>query len=304
MAELLDGVEAPKTGEISYQKVIEILERKNISRNTLLYLKELLNTRSILDKSGYSGTSTIIVPKRGQLSGYCIKFSENSLEEEKILLNLFNRYGLTSRVIDYIRDSEDILITESIDYPLALESISDYIELAKFMGKTLRNFHDIKWEKELTQEEQKVLENHGKRIITNSLEHSEGLEYMAAYQEDYDYNRMLEYIRENKEDYQLDVIIHGDFNPRNVFAYKGNFMGFIDVTDAGYGDRHYDIFWTMWTIALYSGILANKEKVQECERNFLESYGYDMINEKRLTLSKKLNCMYWQPNNNIKYFNE
>lgn len=307
MAKLIEDVEAPKESIIKYEKVINILENKKLSKDVLYYVKELLNGRDIIDMSGYSGKSTILIPSRNSgETGYCIKFSDQKgiLKNEKELLSLFSRYDYTSKIIDYISDSQDILITEQIKSPLALSELNNIKELATFMGESLRKFHDTNWNsKEIKDSEYKVLRENSEKIISESLLHDEGLTFMANYQDDYNFSDMKKYIADNIDLYQKDdVIIHGDFNPRNVFVNNNKLAGFVDVTDSAFGDRHYDIYWTMWTISLYLGVQGDIAKVLECENTFLEAYGYDKIDQKRLTLCKKINCMYWQENNDIKYF--
>ena len=196
------------------------------------------------------------------------------------------------------------MITEEIKSPWALTKFTTITEMASFMGKTLREFHDINWDNyDMTEEEKNVLSNNGVRIISESLKHKEGLGFMADYQNDHNFKEMRNYIKSNINDYKADdVIIHGDYNPRNVYVKDNQSAGFVDVTDSGFGDRHYDIYWTMWTISLYLGVQSDPKKVLECERAFLSAYGEDIIDEKRMNLCKKLNCMYWQENNDIKYF--
>ena len=307
MADLIEGVEAPKEGIVYYDDVIKVLEQKNISINTLKYLKELINHRDVLDMSGYSGNSTIIIPSSNNNPyGYCIKFADQieSLKSEKILLKFFSRFGLTSQYVDYIQDNGDILITEEIKKPWALTTFTTINEMAYFMGKTLRKFHDINWKKcDMTEEEKNVLLTNGAKIITDSLNHEDGLGFMADYQNDHNFNEMKNYIESNINDYKSDdVIIHGDYNPRNVYVKDNESAGFVDVTDSGFGDRHYDVYWTMWTISLYLGVQSDPNKVLECEKAFLSAYGKDKLDERRMTLCKKLNCMYWQENNDIRYF--
>ena len=307
MSNLIEDVEAPKKRIIKYKDLTRILESKDLSLDTLYYLKKLINKRDVIDTSGYSGNSTIIIPKdSNNEKGYCIKVSdpEWGLYKEKVLLNLFSKYGLTSEVVNFIQDNKDILITEKVEYPWAIDKYTTIDDMANFLGKTLRKFHDIKWNiEEFTEEELQILKANGRKIIDNALKHEEGLRFMADYQNDHDYNQMKEYIKANINDYKDDdVIIHGDYNPINVFVKDSNSAGFVDVTDSGFGDRHYDLFWTIWTSTLYLGINSEKDKTTIWEDAFLNAYGRDKVDEKRLTLCKKINCMYWQEHNDINYF--
>ena len=304
MDELIKGVEKPKEGIISYDEAVKVFERKGLSQTSLNIIKEILDERDILDLSGYSGNSTIIVPSTREKQGYCIKISDqiNKLKKEKELLQMFSNNNLSPEVISYIRDNIDVLITKQIDGNEVLKEMKNTADLAKFMGKALRNFHDSSRNFVITEQQKEILDSNGKKIINESLKHEKGLEFIADYQNDHNYTKMKEYIKNHINDYKSDVIIHGDFNPRNVFAEDGKFTGFIDITDSSFGDRHYDIFWTMWTVSLYLGIQQNQEETKKCEEIFLESYGTEKIDQKRLTLCKKINCMYWQENNEIKYF--
>ena len=52
-------------------------------------------------------------------------------------------------------------------------------------------------------------------------------------------------------------------------------------------------------IIIFSGILKEKDKINECEKIFLESYGMSQINEKELDYFKKFACLYWQQHDEI-----
>lgn len=305
MSELLEGVERPIEGLLKYDDVISTFRNMKISKRNLKKIENILINRNVIDMSGYSGNSTILVPKEKNKEGYCIKISSkiNQLKKEKELLELFSSKKLTADIIDYIQDGMDILITRQMEGEEAIKNHSSIRSLSEFMGKSLREFHDLSQIFKVDDDTKKTLILNGEKIIKDSLIHSKGLQFMGDYQKDHDYDKMKKYIQENLGDYHSDVIIHGDFNPRNVFSTnKGEFTGFVDVTDSGYGDRHYDIFWTMWTISLYLGVQGDANKVKECEEIFLDAYGTDAIDERRMQLCKKLTCMYWQESNDIKYF--
>jgi kanamycin kinase len=111
---------------------------------------------------------------------------------------------------------------------------------------------------------------------------------------------MKNYLKKYQADYIVDeVMIHGDFNPRNVFVSDGKLAAIVDLNDTCFGDRHYDIYFSMWTVALYSGILNSPDLVAECEKIFLDSYGREKIDMQRMEYCKRLTCMYWQEHNNI-----
>ena len=162
------------------------------------------------------------------------------------------------------------MITEQIEAPMAVNVFNDFRDLATFMGNSLRNFHDIDWNAvNMTQEEINILRSRTSCMIEKALSHESGLKFLAQYQHNLDYNSMKEYIIKHQAKYKNDdVIIHGDFNPRNIFAKGNTFAGMVDFADTCFGDRHYDIFFSMWTVSLYTGIIGQDDLVAECEKIF------------------------------------
>ena len=303
MAKLIHDVDAPENRSLSTLKFIEIVENLGVSKYTLNELSDLVSGKKLVDMSGFSGNSTLLA--LGEDSSYCIKigYSKSCLFKEKVLIGLFNRAGVADKVIHYIQDAVDILVTGVNPNYIAVEKIPTYKELAEFMGRSLREFHDIDWDSvELTYFERNVLNSNSDKIMSGVLSHSQGLGFFADYIGDHDYDSMKEYIKNNISSFNEDVIIHGDYNPRNVFTDGKNFKGIIDVTDCAFGDRHYDIIWAMWTVPLNSGVLGEPDKVAECEEILLDAYGRDAIDLNRLEFCKKLCCMYWQESNDIRYF--
>ena len=304
MAELLSGVEAPKDGTIKNNELKQILKRRGCEDNVIKLILDLADGRDIMDCSGYSGSTTIIIPSSPTDQGYSIKINDNegSLQEEVILMDFFAKYGLTQKVLNYIQNKKDYIITRKMPGEMALTQLCELKSLAEFMGKSLRSFHEINWDKTtMTAQEKQIILARSNQIFERCQKNTNGLSPMSDYQNDNNFKDMKNYIAQNKNQYVADdVIFHGDFNPRNVFSNGQHFTGLIDFTDSGYGDRHYDIYWTMWSVSLYLGLQGNPIMVNKCEETFKNAYGRDKIDENRMTLCKKMNCMYWQDSNDIK----
>jgi kanamycin kinase len=62
------------------------------------------------------------------------------------------------------------------------------------------------------------------------------------------------------------VVIHGDYCLPNIVMDNFAFMGFIDLGCGGVGDKHYDIYWGIWTLRYNLKTDAYKEV-------FLDAYG-------------------------------
>lgn len=302
---LIEDVEMPSDARVEVSKAMESLRRRGCAKTELSYLQKLMIGKEVYDFSGYSGITTIlVVSSNSDESNLCIKISDvpHELNRHYIMSSLMSKYGLFPKVIKYISTNKDYLITKKIEAPMAVNVFEDFKSLSNFMGRSLRKFHDIEWNVDfMTCEERLVLQTKTDSFFKEALSHESGLRFLAEYQNNLDYTSMKKYLTEHKDEYlKDDVIIHGDFNPRNVFVKDGKLVAVVDFADTCFGDRHYDIYFSMWTVALYSGILENPEQVTECERIFLDSYGRDKIDQHRMELCKKLACMYWQEHNDIK----
>ena len=79
-------------------------------------------------------------------------------------------------------------------------------------------------------------------------------------------------------------MLHGDFCLPNIIINDWRFSGFIDLGSGGAGDRHWDIFWALWTLQ------HNLHTDQYGER-FLEAYGRSLVDDDRLRLCAAIVAM-------------
>lgn len=275
---LIEDVRMPTDTKVDFECVIKELKNRHCSKKELEYLEELMKDKDLYDFSRHLGVTTVLALSHNQdESDLCIKISDIpcSLNRNFVITNLLSKYNVAPRVIKYISTDKDYLVTEKPNGDMAVNVYTDFRSLARFMGNSLRQFHNINWIiADMTMQEREML---------NSKT-----------------DAMKKYLSEHEQDYvKNDVLIHGDFNPRNVFTSNGELTSVIDVADTCFGDRHYDIYFSMWTVELHFGIIGNEELVSECERIFLDSYGRDKIDESRMEICKKLACMYWQEQNDI-----
>lgn len=93
-----------------------------------------------------------------------------------------------------------------------------------------------------------------------------------------DIRKVYDYVINNINLLKDDAMIHGDYCLPNILLDdKMNFIHFIDLNQAGRGDRNYDLYWGSWSLA-YN---LNTKKYQDI---FFESYGLDKIDTVRLKL--------------------
>jgi len=72
-----------------------------------------------------------------------------------------------------------------------------------------------------------------------------------------------------------DALVHGDCCLPNVFFSERGFSGFIDLGEGGLGDRHFDLFWALWS-------LQYNLKTDAYAARFLDAYGRDAVDPVRL----------------------
>ena len=82
-------------------------------------------------------------------------------------------------------------------------------------------------------------------------------------------------MREYKDAFLADTLIHGDFCLPNVMLDGGRFAGFVDLGLSGAGDRHIDIFWAVWTLRYNLGTDAYADR-------FLDAYGREKCDKEKL----------------------
>lgn len=263
---------------------------------------------SIFDKSGESGAKTYYV---NCLGGAFLKISErDSLKRSFNLQKHFADHGLTSEVIQYVSTDRDYLLMKPVagENGLAQQYLEDPKRLSIVFGESLRALHrvgetavgkqigettGVLVSGETTGGQvsgetiggQVPFERHG--ILDKSAELLEmaeersfiqsHLDILSPFIGSADASVAAQEVLRKAELLQNDVLIHGDYCLPNIMLDDWRFTGFVDVGDAGLGDRHYDIAWGLWT-------LGYNLKKPEYGHLFLKAYGHHMIDAKRLRL--------------------
>ncbi|MBN2828934.1 MAG: phosphotransferase, partial [Candidatus Cloacimonetes bacterium] len=76
-----------------------------------------------------------------------------------------------------------------------------------------------------------------------------------------------------------DVVLHGDYCLPNIILKDFELKGFIDLGSGGVGDRHWDLFWGIWT-------LQYNLKTDKYRDIFLDAYGKREVDEERLEMCR------------------
>lgn len=304
MQEDVNNIERPSDFRVDTSKIVEALRKRGCLDTDISFIIELIKDQEVYDVSGYSGSSTIITKShKAGAQEYCIKICDTSgsLKMEAFIWSVMAKNGMTSNLVKYISTNKDYLITNRISAPMALDKYPELGELANFMGRTLRKFHDMPWKTILLNEnENSFFKERTSHMYETAITNEQGLRFIADDLGNNDYNAMKEYLKAHKNVCEFDeVLIHGDYNARNVFAISPDTSWVVDLTDMCFGDRHYDIFFAIWTLQFYFGINKDAQKAKKCEEMFIDAYGRDVFNPNRYKYCQYLVCMYWEEHNDL-----
>jgi kanamycin kinase len=300
----INTIERPVDFRVDTDKILEALQKRGCLETDIAFLMKLISNQEVYDVSGYSGSTTIITKAlKAGTQEYCIKICDNpgKLKGEADIWRIMAKNNMTSQFVKYISTNKDYLITNRISSPMALSKYPDLVELSRFMGRTLRKFHNISWKEECLEDyEIKFFEERTTHMYETAISKEEGLRFVADDIGNKDYALMREYLRKHRDICKFDeVLIHGDYNARNVFAIGPDTVWFVDLADMCFGDRHYDIFFAIWTLQFYFGINKDILKARECEKMFIDAYGWDVFDINRYKYCQYLACMYWDEHNDI-----
>lgn len=297
----LEGVEPINEKAINKDELLKIIASKIGYNKYYTYLEKIIRKSDVYDKSGYSGNSVLIC--KNKKTSYVIKLSKTGkLINEYISCRYFYKKGLTSKPVKYFKiNNYEVMITEYISLPTAGFYFNSFKDIAVYFGKELKKYHDLNlMSSTFTIREKRLFSKLYDNNLKKALENDVGLIYMTMYLDDEDICKMKKYLIDNKNMlHKNEVLVHGDFNPNNVFIDENKNIKLIDFCDSGFCNKHYDIFWTMFMIIIFSGILTDKEKTKECEKIFLEAYGLEYIDEKELQYFKYYSCLHWKRHDEI-----
>ncbi|WP_068618413.1 aminoglycoside 3'-phosphotransferase [Paenibacillus tuaregi] len=187
---------------------------------------------------------------------------KGTLERERIMTDFLHSHKLAPQVIAFDSDKDkDYLLLEALDGEDCTAEIhrKHPDRLAGALGGYLRKLHELPLAgcpfPERTAE--LIGEMTDKGISADDLD-------------------KFGYIPEDR------VVIHGDYCLPNVIIMdQFELQGFIDLGSGGIGDRHYDIYWGLWTLR-YN---FNTERLEDL---FLDAYGRQDVDPDGLRYFAKL----------------
>jgi kanamycin kinase len=238
-------------------------------------IAKIVSGSRIFDSSCSPEARVYFIDREGGIYLKCTK--TGALEKEALMTEYFHKKGLGAEVLSYVKGEKDLLLTRAVkgDDCTTAKYLADPKRLAEIMAEKLRSLHELDFSDCPIQnlasdffaiaEKNYVTDNYDKSHFPDSFGYRSGEE---AY-------RVL---KEGKHLLKNEVLIHGDYCLPNIMLDDWRFSGFIDLGDAGVGDRHIDLFWGRWTIGFNLKMIGAYDDKAYGER-FFDAYGRDKINE-------------------------
>jgi len=223
---------------------------------------ELLAGGRLYDSSCSPEARVIFVDEDG---GYFLKSApKGRLEREATMTRYFHGKGLAARVLDYVSDAQDWLLTEKIHgedcaMPRYLEQPE---KLCEVLAERLAALHSLKFA-------DCPIQDHTRRYLAGVEENRRTRTY------DESTDAAWATVEAGRHLLETNTLLHGDYCLPNVILKDWQFAGFIDLDGAGVGDRHVDLYWAIWSLQYNLGTDAYR-------RRFLDAYGRGRVDEERL----------------------
>lgn len=179
------------------------------------------------------------------------------LERAAALQAYFHKKGMASEPVAFSQDDErDYLLVREVSGKSGIELLDRPEWLADRLGEALRRLHELEASDcpvtDVNEQAAALYERETGRAFGGDL-------------------AVL----------KKDALVHGDSCLPNVFFSENGLSGFIDLGEGGLGDRHFDLYWAIWS-------LGYNLKTDAYAARFLDAYGRDAVDERRLDVCARL----------------
>ena len=194
-----------------------------------------------------------------------------TLKKEAEMTAYFHSLGLGAEVLEYATyEGRDLLMTSRVrgEDCTHAQYLENPIKLCDTIATKLRELHELCYTgcpiQSRTADYLALVEENYRTGNYDSSHFPDSFGYASA-------EEAIAVLRDGKSALKSDVLIHGDYCLPNIMLDDWRLSGFIDLGNAGVGDRHIDIFWGTWTLWF------NLKTWQYTDR-FLDAYGRDKAN--------------------------
>ncbi|MCL2188019.1 MAG: aminoglycoside 3'-phosphotransferase [Defluviitaleaceae bacterium] len=235
-------------------------------------LRPLLRNAMCYDSACSPEMRVIFIDKD---NGYFLKIgSQGALTRQAEHMRYFHKKDLTARVLSYISEEMDYLLTEKIhgDDCTAEKYLARPEKLCDLLAEQLLRLHAMDFSDCPTQ-------NHTAWYLAKTGEnYRNGTYNKDDFPDSFGYKNEAEawaVVQANRNILQNTALIHGDYCLPNVMLNDWHFAGFIDLDNAGVGDSHVDIFWAIWSLRF-------NLHTDNYRQRFIDAYGRSKIDEEKL----------------------
>ncbi len=261
------------------------MQLKKIEMETLALpaeIEEMISGGTLFDSSCSAEAKTVFADRGG---GIFLKIApKGSLSHDAVMTEYLYRKGMSARVIAYRTLDRDYLLTQRIsgEDGVSPRCLGDPKMLCRVLAESLYRLHAVDFSDCPRPDRlgQMFSEMEEKRALGRA-DH-DLLKYIGAAGRDAAY----ETLKARRGALCSDALIHGDSCLPNILLDGWRFSGFIDVGYGGVCDRHYDLFWSVWSL-LYN------LKTDRYRTYFIDCYGRALFDEERFRLCGMLAaCTY------------
>ena len=218
--------------------------------------------RPLLDGTLYDSSCRSSAQVLYSGAGFYIKIDEKcSLAREAELARYFHSLGLGVEVMAYLSEDRDYLVTRSGRGQDLTHRLDDPERLCRVYADALRRLHAMPVGSVPTAP--------GLQHYLDACDFAEGAWVDYVLMERFSISSPEEawaIMQENRARLRADTLIHGDACLPNILLDNWDFSAFIDLGQAGRGDKHIDLFWAVWS-------LAYNLKTDRYTDYFLDRYG-------------------------------
>ncbi|MBQ3708215.1 MAG: phosphotransferase [Clostridia bacterium] len=234
---------------------------------------DLLGTSPVYDSSCSDAARVYFIDRDG---GFFLKrAAKGTLAEEASLTRVFADAGCGPEVLLYVSREHDWMLTRRVPGEDGTHLLDCPAFLCDRLGPVFRELHDsglaFAGKTALPDRTAMTLASAERGLASGFFHdylHTERFGIRSA-----DDARAV--LSDGGDALRPDCLIHGDACLPNVLFAGGRFSGFVDCGGAGLGDRHTDLFWTVWS-------LMYNLKTDAWGDRFLDAYGRDAVDPDRM----------------------
>lgn len=235
-------------------------------------IQKIIGSKPVeIDNVGRSGALVAFIGDELVLK----RSEKGKLENAYLMQSFFHKNALAPEAVYYASQDYDYLVSRRAEGKSAIdpENRKHPKRLAHALGEFLLRIHSV----DAASCPVKNVMDVQLQAFESAVTKNEGVyERVSSYVKIETISEACAIVQNALPDFQNDVVLHGDYCLPNIMLadFKGKHV--IDTGEGGVGDRHFDLFWGLWS-------LAYNLKTDAMREEFLASYGKNRIHEDMIT---------------------